>query len=61
MKNGERVSYQTSPGEYGIGIVTEIDVETEEVVVVDEDDGTVWRGPVDKTVTEKACREATTH
>lgn len=47
MEPGTHVEYQTGIAEYGIGIVTNFDEETEMVTVTDDDDGTVWCGPAD--------------
>lgn len=42
---GKRVEYQTGLAAYGIGIVTDINEETGIVVVKDDEDGSVWKGP----------------
>jgi hypothetical protein len=43
----KRVLYQTDYGSYGEGIVTQHDLVTDIVVVMDIDDGSFWRGPED--------------
>lgn len=49
MKPGDRVEFQTGPGSYGTGAVMAYDEETETVTVRDDDDGTLWCGPEEKT------------
>ena len=49
MKLEERIEYQTGTAEFGIGKVTAYNAETEIVTVIDEDDGSTWRGPADLT------------
>ena len=49
MQIGSLVEYQTSTGEWGHGHVSDINEMTEIVTVIDEDDGSMWRGPVDFT------------
>jgi hypothetical protein len=48
MKVGQVVEYQTGWGEYGVGHVADIDEATEQITVVDHDDGTKWHGPMDR-------------
>ncbi|HYD61940.1 MAG TPA: hypothetical protein VEC35_16360 [Noviherbaspirillum sp.] len=48
MKPGDRVSFQTGLNCYGIGYVISYDEEKEIIKVRDEDDNSVWTGPVDK-------------
>jgi len=49
MELGTLVEYETGPGSSGIGFVSAYEEQTEIVTVVDEDDGSTWRGPLDKT------------
>lgn len=49
MQIGERIEYRTGWADSGIGIVVAYNEETETVVVKDEDDGSIWRGPADLT------------
>ncbi len=42
-----RVEYQTSRADWHLGLVVEHDLATDRVVVIDEDDGTRWRGCAD--------------
>lgn len=48
MLQGQRVEYQTGWADFGIGIIVAIDAEREIVTVIDEDDGSKWRGPLDR-------------
>ena len=49
MRIGTHVEYQTDPAQWGHGHVTEFNEMTEIVTVIDDDDGSMWRGPVDLT------------
>jgi len=49
MKVGDRVEYQVDVASWGIGRVVSHDEDTEIVTVMDEDDGTMWRGLADHT------------
>lgn len=49
MQIPSRIAYQTGIVEFGIGEAIAYDAATEIVTVIDEDDGTIWRGPVDLT------------
>lgn len=49
MNIKSQVAYQTGIAEFGIGEVIAYNQDTEIVTVVDEDDGSTWRGPVDLT------------
>lgn len=40
----KRVEYQTLHADWHLGLVVEHDLSTDRVVVLDEDDGTRWRG-----------------
>lgn len=40
-----RVRYQTALTDWGDGVVTEHDLNTGMVTVLDTDDGSFWRGP----------------
>lgn len=48
MKVGDRVEYQTGIASFGVGEVTSYDPETENVNVIDMDDGSAWSGPADR-------------
>lgn len=47
---GLRVEYPIDHVNFGIGIVTRYDGETDTAVVQDEDDGSFFKGPADKLV-----------
>ena len=49
MKIGQRIEYETGLGESGTGTVTAYNAETEIVQVKDDEDDSMWRGPVDRT------------
>jgi len=49
MKVGDVVEFQIDVASWGTGRVVAYDEETEIVAVEDSDDGTMWRGPADKT------------
>jgi hypothetical protein len=42
-----RVQYQTGETAWGKGVVTQHDLDTGMVTVLDTDDGSFWRGPED--------------
>jgi hypothetical protein len=42
-----RVQYQTGPTDWGEGVVTQHDLDTGMVIVLDTEDGSFWRGPQD--------------
>ncbi len=48
MEPGTHVEYETGIAEYGIGFVTHFNEQTEMVTVTDEEDGSTWRGPLDR-------------
>lgn len=43
-----RVQYQTGATAWGEGVVTQHDLDTGMVTVLDTDDGSFWRGPEDR-------------
>lgn len=43
-----RVQYQTGTAAWGAGVVTQHDLDTGMVTVLDTDDGSFWRGPEDR-------------
>lgn len=47
MKLGDEVEYQYGGDQYGNGKISALNNETEIAEVVDEIDGTTWRGPYD--------------
>ena len=49
MQIGTHVEYQTDPAQWGHGHVTDFNEMTEIVTVKDEEDGSIWLGPVDFT------------
>lgn len=48
MKVGQHVEYQTGWGEESIGLIVAIDEAAERITVIDKDDGSKWRGPMDR-------------
>lgn len=48
MKIGQVVEYQTGWGEYGVGQVADIQEANEQITVIDLDDGSTWKGPMDR-------------
>ena len=54
---GLRVQYQVGIAEYGTGVVVAHDAMTDVVVILDEDDGSRWKGPAEKCeVLSQDCR-----
>eukprot|EP01034_Spumella_vulgaris_P032841 gene32841-40538_t len=47
MRIGTHVEYATGIAESGFGTVIDFDNDTEIVTVMDDDDGSTWRGPLD--------------
>jgi hypothetical protein len=50
MEIGTFVEYETGIAESGFGAVIDFEEETDTVTVMDEDDGRIWRGPLDRAL-----------
>ncbi|MBK4736124.1 hypothetical protein [Noviherbaspirillum pedocola] len=48
LRERERVAYEVGHAQYGYGRVLSRDEHTDMLTVLDEEDGSIWRGPADR-------------